>query len=73
VREQAEAAVARATEVARAQGARVWKLRAAMTLCDLRANEGDLEEARGMLARLVSSFVLSLDMPDLVEARRRLE
>jgi adenylate cyclase len=71
-REEAEGEVLRAIEIARAQGAKAWELRAATTLFDLRQHTGDAIEARKILARVYDTFDPSADLVDLRAARDRL-
>ena len=75
--QQAEECYLRAIDVARAQGARLWELRAAIRLTRLLAGVPDrpdhCENARLMLAKLYGWFTEGLDAPDLVEARALLE
>ena len=64
-------ALRKALELARGQGARLFQLRAAMSLlrCD-RAD--DRSPARGVLGDLYAGFTEGFDCPDLVEARQLL-
>jgi DNA-binding winged helix-turn-helix (wHTH) protein len=71
-RAAAEAAALRALEVARAQGARAWELRAATTLFDLRQRGGDIGEAHAILACVCATFDAAADLVDVREARVRL-
>jgi adenylate cyclase len=71
-REEAEAEILRAIEIARAQGAKAWELRAATTLFDLRQRAGDAIEARKILARVYETFDPSADLADVRAARDRL-
>lgn len=64
----AEACFRQAAEVARAQGARMWELRAAMSLARLWRRQGRSAEARRLLAPVHGAFTEGLDLPDLKEA-----
>ena len=70
--EKAEAEVLRAIEIAQAQGAKAWELRAATTLFDLRQHAGDASEARQILARVYKTFDPSADLADVRAARDRI-
>jgi adenylate cyclase len=72
VRQEAEAEVLRAIEVARVQGAKAWELRAATTLFDLRQHTGDAAEARKILAQVYETFDPAADLVDVRDARHRL-
>jgi predicted ATPase len=69
----AEADLDAAIEVARAQSALSWELRAATTLLRLRAARGDAREAREALARVLGRFTEGFGTPDLREARALLD
>jgi len=66
---EAEAALDRALEIARGQGARSLELRAASALAGLWAGSGRTREARDLLAPLYASFTEGLETPDLEGAR----
>jgi DNA-binding SARP family transcriptional activator/tetratricopeptide (TPR) repeat protein len=66
---EAEAALARALEIARGQQARSLELRAAHALARLWAKAGRTAEARALLAPVYSSFTEGLETPDLEGAR----
>ncbi|HEY7155905.1 MAG TPA: protein kinase [Gemmataceae bacterium] len=70
---EAEACFERAAEVARQQQARSRLLRATMSLCRLRQNQGRLEEARQRLSEVLGGFTEGFATSDLVEAKRLLE
>jgi predicted ATPase len=70
---EAEACFRQAIEVARHQGAKSWELRAVMSLCRLRQEQGRREEARKLLAELYDWFTEGFDTADLKEARTLLE
>jgi predicted ATPase len=65
----AEAEYLRAIEVARAQKALAWELRAATSLYRLRGAQGRRDEARTMLANVYGRFTEGFQTPDLVEAQ----
>ena len=71
-RDEAEAEVLRAIEIARKQDAKAWELRAATTLFDLRRRAGDTREARKILARVYGTFDRSAELADVREAGNRL-
>ena len=64
----AEACFRRAVEIARAQGARWWELRAAVSLARLLRDQGRRAEARDLLAPVYGWFTEGFDLPDLREA-----
>jgi len=59
----------RALEIARAQQARSWELRAAMSLAGLWRDQGKRAEAHDLLAPAYGWFTEGLETPDLKEAR----
>ncbi|MBX3024502.1 AAA family ATPase [bacterium] len=68
---QADAAGAcfgEALSIARASGARLWELRAALSLARLRASDGGRAEARQLLDAAVRSFPADCALPDLRQA-----
>jgi tetratricopeptide (TPR) repeat protein len=65
----AEPHLLRALEVARAQNARLFELRAACSLARLWLDQGRLSEARAMLAPVYGWFTESFGTPDLADAR----
>jgi predicted ATPase len=67
--EDAEAALFRALTVARNQHARVWELRASMSLARLWKSLGQNAEARELLAPIYDWFIEGFDTPDLIEAQ----
>jgi tetratricopeptide (TPR) repeat protein len=71
--ESAEECFCRAIEVARRQGAKLWELRAAVSLGRLWKKQGKHEEARQMLSETYGWFTEGFDTPDLMEARALLE
>jgi len=66
---QGETALAEALTVARAQNARLWELRAAMSLARLRRTQHRPAEARDLLKPVYSSFTEGFATPDLRQAR----
>ncbi|TCZ66003.1 adenylate/guanylate cyclase domain-containing protein [Roseicella aquatilis] len=69
---EAEPWLRRALEVARAQGARLWELRAATSLARLWHDRGRPGEARDLLAPVLGWFTEGLAWRDLAEARELL-
>jgi tetratricopeptide (TPR) repeat protein len=70
---EAERTLDRALAVARAQGARLWELRAAMSLARLRRGQGRHAEAHDLLAPVYSWFTEGFGTPDLIEAKALLK
>jgi adenylate cyclase len=70
---QAEAAFAQALALARAQSARSWELRAAVSLSRLWQRQGRREEARRLVGEIHGWFTQGFDTADLAAARRRLD
>ena len=70
---QAEAYFERALTLARAQQAKSWELRAAMSMARLWHDQGMHEEARALLAPIYGWFTQGLDTHDLTQARALLE
>jgi len=66
---QAGAYFERALTVARAQQAKSWELRAAMSMARLWHDQGMREKARALLAPIYGWFTEGLDTPDLKQAR----
>jgi class 3 adenylate cyclase/tetratricopeptide (TPR) repeat protein len=66
---EAEAALWRSIECARAQAARSWELRSAVTLTRLLQARGEPERARALLAPIYGWFTEGLGTRDLVDAR----
>jgi predicted ATPase len=70
---EAEQCLRFATEVARRQGARLFELRATVSLGRLMANRGRRDEARAMLTDIYNWFTEGLDTADLKEAKALLD
>jgi tetratricopeptide (TPR) repeat protein len=70
---EAEACFRKAVEVARAQSARWWELRATISLARLLAKQGKRDEARAMLAEIYNWFTEGFDTADLKDAKALLE
>jgi class 3 adenylate cyclase/predicted ATPase len=64
----AEQALQQAITVAQEQGAKLWQLRAAMSLAQLWRDQGRDSEANDLLARIYGSFSEGLATPDLQKA-----
>jgi predicted ATPase len=64
----AESCFQRAIEVARQQQAKLWELRAVISLCCLWQEQGKREEAHKKLADIYNWFTEGFDTPDLQEA-----
>jgi tetratricopeptide (TPR) repeat protein len=71
--EEAERCFRAALEVARAQEARWWELRATVSLARLLASQGRRDEARAVLAEIYSWFTEGFDTADLKDAKALLE
>jgi predicted ATPase len=70
---KAEAYFQRALSVARAQQAKSWELRAAMSTARLWRDQGKVQQARELLAPVYDWFTEGFDTPDLKEAKALLE
>ena len=70
---KAEACFERALAVARAQQAKSWELRAAMSMARLWRDQGKRNEARDLLTLVYNSFTEGFDTLDLKEAKALLE
>jgi predicted ATPase len=66
---RAEAYFERALAIARAQQAKSWELRAAMSMARLWRDQGKREEARELLAPVYAWFTEGFDTRDLKEAK----
>jgi predicted ATPase len=71
--EAAEELYRRALSIAAEQEAKLWELRAAMSLARLRRDQGRRAEARDLLAPVYSWFTEGFDTPDLKEAKAFLD
>ena len=70
---EAETAFKTALTVARQQQARLWALRAIVSLCQLWQQQGKADQARPLLAASLDWFKEGFDTPDLVAANSLLE
>ncbi len=70
---KAEAYFERALAVARAQQAKSWELRAAMSMARLWRNQGKRDEVRDLLAPVYGWFTEGFDTLDLKEAKALLD
>jgi len=64
-----EACLRDAVQLAQAQGAKGWELRAATSLARLLSRRGERQQALDLLAPIYAWFSEGFDMPDLREAR----
>jgi predicted ATPase len=71
--EAAEELYRKALSIAQEQGAKLWELRAAVSLTRLRRDQGCLAEARDQLAPVYGWFTEGFDTPDLKEAKALLD
>jgi predicted ATPase len=69
----AEASLRMAIDVAQAQCAKGWELRATTVLARLWCDQGKRIEARDLLAPIYGGFTEGFDTPDLKEAKALLE
>jgi predicted ATPase len=67
--EAAEELYRKALSIARGQEAKLWELRAAMSLARLRRDQGRHAEARELLAPVYNWFTEGFDTQDLIEAK----
>jgi class 3 adenylate cyclase/predicted ATPase len=72
-RGDAEACFARALAIARKQSARMWELRAAVSLARLRVEQGKHAEAHDLLASVYGWFTEGFDTADLTDAKALLD
>lgn len=72
-KEGAEASFRQALEIAHRQGARLWELRAAISLCRLWRGQNQMARALDLLEPIGSAFGEGADFPDLVDARSLIE
>jgi predicted ATPase len=70
---KAEAYFERALAIARAQQAKSWELRAAMSMARLWRDQGKRDEARELLAPVYGWFTEGFDTRDLKEAKTLLD
>ncbi len=70
---KAEAYFQHALSVARAQQAKCWELRTAVSLAQLRRDQGKRDEARDVLTPVYARFAEGLDTRDLKEAKALLD
>jgi predicted ATPase len=70
---KAESYFERALAVARAQQAKSWELRAAMSMARLWRDQGKRHEARGLLAPVYGWFTEGFDTRDLQDAKKLLD
>ena len=70
---EAESCFRGALEVARAQGAKWWELRATVSLARLLRDTGRHDEARAMLAEIYGWFTEGFDTADLKDAKALLD
>ena len=71
--EAAEELYREALSIARDQEARLWELRAAVSLARLRRDQGRRAEACNLLAPVYGWFTEGFDTPDLKEAKALLD
>jgi predicted ATPase len=67
--EAAEELFRKALSIAEEQGAKLWELRAAVSLARLRCDQGLHREARDLLGPMYGWFAEGFDTPDLKEAK----
>jgi predicted ATPase len=70
---QAEQSFRTAIEISRKQRAKSWELRATMSLARLLDKQGNLDEARAMLAEIYNWFTEGFDTADLKDVKALLE
>jgi tetratricopeptide (TPR) repeat protein len=66
---EAEACFRQALELARSRGAKIWELRAALSLGELWRRQGKNEEAQAIVLETYGWFTEGFDTPDLKRAR----
>jgi class 3 adenylate cyclase/predicted ATPase len=69
----AEELYCKALDIAKEQEARIWELRAAVSLARLRRDQGRRAEARNLLAPIYGWFTEGFDTPDLKEVKALLD
>ena len=62
-----------AIDVARKQSAKLFELRATMSLARLLVSQGGRDEARTILADIYNWFTEGFDTPDLIDAKSLLD
>jgi predicted ATPase len=67
--DEAETSLQEALQVARAQNAKSWELRAALDLADLWKQQGKGEKGKKLVKEIYSWFTEGFDTPDLQAAR----
>jgi predicted ATPase len=70
---RAEACFDRAIEIARSQEARLWELRASLSLARLWRDQDRPAEARALLAPICAWFSEGLELRELVDAKALLD
>ena len=70
---EAERCLRTAIDVAREQGARLFELRATVSLARLLRDTNRRDEARSMLAAICNWFTEAFDLPDLTDAKALLD
>jgi predicted ATPase len=70
---EAEVEFTRAIAIARQQQAKSWELRASMSLARLWRDQGNVQQARELLAPVYEWFTEGFDTRDLKEAKALLE
>jgi predicted ATPase len=71
--EAADELYCKALGIAVEQEAKLWELRATMSLARLRRDQGRLSDARNLLAPVYNWFTEGFDTPDLKDAKALLE
>jgi predicted ATPase len=71
--EAAEELYRKALSIAEEQGAKLWELRAAVSLARLRRDQGRPAEARDVLAPVYGWFTEGFETPDLKDAKLLLD
>ena len=70
---KAESSFHKAVEKARKQSAKLWELRATVSLARLWQKQGKKEKARGRLAEIYGWFTEGFNTPDLEDAKALVE
>ncbi|HEY2230374.1 MAG TPA: tetratricopeptide repeat protein [Xanthobacteraceae bacterium] len=71
--EAAEELYQKAFNIAEERGAKLWELRAAVSLARLRRDQGRRAEAHALLSPVYGWFTEGFDTPDLKEAKALLD